>query len=326
MRLVQLHSSTGPCAALASGDHLVPLEPASSLYQLACEAIGRSEKLQSVVSRRKLGSPISYADAVSNRLILPPLTHPDPRRCLVSVTGLTHLGGMEARNQMHLAETGKGATDSVRMFRLGLEGGKPSPGRMGVQPEWCFKGDGELLVPPYGELASPSFALHMGEEPEIVALYVVGDSGVVFRVGFALGNEFTDHRMERINYLYLGHAKMRPCSIGPEILIADLPRSIEGHSRIVRDRTVVWEKPFLTGEDNMCHSLDNIEKHHFKYPWHQRPGDVHVHFLGTATISFADGFDVREGDVMEIAAAEFGHPLRNTAVRWRVKAPEIVAI
>jgi hypothetical protein len=41
------------------------------------------------------------------------------------------------------------------------------------------------------------------------------------------------------------------------------------------------------------------------------PGDVHVHFFGTATLSFSDGVTTREGDVFEIEAAPFALPLRN---------------
>ena len=52
----------------------------------------------------------------------------------------------------------------------------------------------------------------------------------------------------------------------------------------------------------MSHSLANLEHHHFKYALFRRPGDVHVHFFGTATLSFADGVETREGDVFEISA------------------------
>ena len=57
----------------------------------------------------------------------------------------------------------------------------------------------------------------------------------------------------------------------------------------MRDGKTLWEKPFLTGEANMSHTLANLEHHHFKYALFRRPGDVHVHFFGTATLSFADG-------------------------------------
>ena len=45
------------------------------------------------------------------------------------------------------AEDEDALTDSMRMFRLGLEGGRPAPGQMGVAPEWFYKGDGRWLVP-----------------------------------------------------------------------------------------------------------------------------------------------------------------------------------
>jgi hypothetical protein len=74
---------------------------------------------------------------------------------------------------------------------------------------------------------------------------------------------------------------------------------------------VRWEKPFLTGEENMCHSLANLEFHHFKYAAHRVPGDVHLHFFGTATLSFADGIRVEAGDIFEIDLPALGAPLVN---------------
>ena len=61
----------------------------------------------------------------------------------------------------------------------------------------------------------------------------------------------------------------------------------------------------------MSHHLTNLEHHHFKYPLFRRPGDLHVHFFGTATISFADGIVAEDGDVFEIEAQPFALPLRN---------------
>ncbi|EWG97973.1 hypothetical protein Q427_32795 [Halomonas sp. BC04] len=109
----------------------------------------------------------------------------------------------------------------------------------------------------------------------------------------------------------MAHSKLRACSVGPELLIGELPGHLEGTSRIVRGGKTLWEKPFLTGETNMAHSLANLEYHHFKYPGFRRPGDVHVHFFGTATLSFADAIQTQEGDRFEISLTEFGRPLRN---------------
>jgi hypothetical protein len=65
----------------------------------------------------------------------------------------------------------------------------------------------------------------------------------------------------------------------------------------------------------MSHTFANLEHHHFKYDLFRRPGDVHVHFFGTATLSFADGVTTEEGDVFEIAAAPFTLPVSNPLAR-----------
>jgi hypothetical protein len=116
---------------------------------------------------------------------------------------------------------------------------------------------------------------------------------------------------ERGNYLWLAHSKLRPASLGPELLTGELPQDVRGTSRIWRDGAKIWEKPFLTGEANMSHALRNLEHHHFKYGLFRQPGDVHVHFFGTATLSFADGIKTQNGDVFEIEAPPFRLPLRN---------------
>jgi hypothetical protein len=211
---------------------------------------------------------------------------------------------------MHAKVDAEDASDSMKMFRMGLEDGKPTE-LPGVQPEWFYKGNGFGVAAPGAPLVSPAFALDGGEEPEVAGLYVIGPDGSPARVGWALANEFSDHVTERINYLFLAHSKLRPASFGPEILVGDLPAHVEGTSRIVRAGTVVWEKPFLSGEANMSHLFANLEHHHFKYGLFRQPGDVHVHFFGTATLSFADGIRPEAGDVFEVEAAPFGLPLRN---------------
>ena len=74
---------------------------------------------------------------------------------------------------------------------------------------------------------------------------------------------------------------------------------------------MIWERAFLSGEQNMAHSIANLEAHHFKYRLFRRPGDVHVHFFGTATLSFSEGVRTQIGDVFEIQSEVFGMPLRN---------------
>src|SRR5262249_16717637 len=173
----------------------------------------------------------------------------------ITGTGLTHLGSADARDKMHEIAHGSDAemTDSMKIFRMGLKGGKPAEGEIGVQPEWFFKGLGTCVVPPGAALPMPSFALAGGEEAEIVGLYIVGPYGTPCRLGYALGNEFSDQVTEAINYLYLAHSKLRACSIGPELLLGDLPDDVRGTVRVRRAGARVWEGEFLSGESNMSH-------------------------------------------------------------------------
>jgi hypothetical protein len=166
-------------------------------------------------------------------------------------------------------------------------------------------------VRPGAPFPVPEFAEDAGEEPELTGLYVVGEDGNPYRLGFAVGNEFSDHVMEKKSYLYLAHSKLRFCSFGPELRTGPLPGHLVGRSRILRDGRVIWEQEFLTGEENMCHSLQNLEFHHFKYNQFLRPGDIHVHFFGATVLSFADAIRTQPGDTFEISIPEFGEPLVN---------------
>jgi hypothetical protein len=285
-----------------------------SVYELAQMAIAGMQTLAEAVTASGLGEVVDKAAIAAEGRLLSPIDHPDPAHLHVTGTGLTHLGSAATRDAMHKASGDKPATeltDSMKMFRMGLEGGKPPVGETGVQPEWFYKGNGHIVSRPGEPIPSPAFALDAGEEPEIAGIYVIDPNGLPRRLGFALANEFSDHVTERINYLYLAHSKLRACAFGPELRVGDLPRHIEGRSRILRGGEVLWEKPFLSGEDNMSHTIANLEYHHFKYDLFCQPGDVHVHCFGTATLSFADGIATRPDDVFEIEDAQFGLPLRN---------------
>jgi hypothetical protein len=316
MRLVQFIGSGGNRSVGLVGDDgrmLRVLRNVERTYELALMAHRLGQPLADLIDERAGDEEVDYEQIANDNRLLSPLDHPDPAHFIVSGTGLDHLGSAQARDAMHAKLQGseETLTDSMRMFRLGLEGGKPAPGEIGVQPEWFYKGDGDWIVAPGQPLPLPSYALDGGEEPELVGLYVIGDGGEVLRLGFALGNEFSDHVLERQNYLYLAHSKLRCSSFGPEVRIGEPPANIEGISRILRGGEELWSAPFLTGEENMTHTIANIEHHHFKYLAFRRPGDVHCHYFGTATLSFAAGIQVQDGDIFEISAPGFGRPLRN---------------
>lgn len=317
--LVQFADVAGRGVAALDGDGAARrLNAVASTLELAQRACAERRPL-AALAEAAAGGPVDLA-AVR---LLAPIDHADHAHTLVSGTGLTHLGSAEGRDKMHRAasQAPETLTDSMRMFLLGVEGGKPPAGEAGVQPEWFYKGDGQIIVGPDEPLAMPHFAEDGGEEPEVAGVYLIDADGAPVRLGFVLGNEFSDHVTERGNYLWLAHSKLRAAALGPELLLGELPTDLRGVSRIRRGGEVVWEKPFLSGETNMSHTIANLEHHHFKYAGFRRPGDVHVHFFGTATLSFADGFRTEEGDVFEIEAPPFRLPVRNPLARAPAAAP-----
>ena len=315
LRLLQrVAPSRAVIAATDDGAYLVP--GVASVRALALRAIEAGQSIADAIAAAGRGDAVDVAALFDAGAIGSPIDHDDPAHLVMTGTGLTHLGSAEGRDKMHRAAAdAEKQTDSMRMFLEGVEGGKPAEGARGQQPEWFYKGDGSGLVAPGAALTMPDFAQDGGEEPELAGIYLIGPDGTPFRLGLCLANEFSDHVTERHNYLWLAHSKLRQASLGPELLVGTPPEHIEGASRIHRDGALLWEKPFLSGEANMSHSIANLEAHHFKYDLFRRPGDIHVHFFGTATLSFADGVTTREGDVFEIEAAPFTLPLRNTLTR-----------
>jgi hypothetical protein len=263
---------------------------------------------------RRIGSKrVSYDDVYEGRSawrIGLPIDHPDPAHCLVSGTGLTHLGSAKNRQEMHEKHESE-LTDSMRMFRDGLGGGKPAAGAIGTPPEWFYKGTGGILRAHGEPLEVPWFGEDGGEEAEIAVVYLIDPDGQPRRLGMTNGNEFSDHVVERRNYLYLAASKLRTCSIGPELVLNPQFESVRGLARIERHGTERWARPIATGEAEMCHSLANIEHHHFKFDEHRHPGDLHVHFVGAHSLSTADGLRLEDGDEMVIRFDGFGRPLRN---------------
>lgn len=323
LRLVQLADADGRrslAADLGQGPQRV--DGIATVYELARRALDERSTLEGCVRRHLSPEPVDLERAAREGRLLAPIDHPDPAHLLLSGTGLTHLGSAETRDRMHRDAAGEQLTDSMRMFRMGVEGGKPADGAVGVQPEWFYKGDGSMVVGTGAPLVRPYFAEDASEEPELAGVYVIDDEGNARRLGFCLANEFSDHVTERHNYLWLAHSKLRTAALGPELLAA-VPDDIRGTSRILRGGEPLWEKPFWTGEANMSHSIANLEHHHFKYAQFRRPGDVHVHFFGTATLSFADGVRTEPGDVFEIEAPPFTLALRNPLVAEPAKPPVV---
>ncbi len=316
-RLLQHRAPSGERSViLARGDQAAFVPGVESVIALAQRAIAEGRSLLDTALACGQGESVDLAAELAAGHLIAPIDHADPAHCVMTGTGLTHLGSAEGRDKMHRdAAAAAHQTDSMRMFLEGVEGGKPGEGQVGQQPEWFYKGDGSQLVGPGDALEMPAFAQDGGEEPELAGIYLIGPDGTPHRLGLCLANEFSDHVTERHNYLWLAHSKLRPAALGAELLLGEVPEHIEGTSKVARDGQTIWEKPFLSGEANMSHSLANLEHHHFKYALFRRPGDVHVHFFGTATLSFSDGIRTEEGDVFEIAAAPLTLPLANPLKR-----------
>jgi hypothetical protein len=324
LRLMQHRTDGGRRSVIADdGSSARFVTGVSSTRELATAAIESGVGIAEMITRRGLGEEVNPIVELAAGRIIAPIDHPDPAHLMMSGTGLTHLGSADARDRMHRMAAAERQTDSMRIFLEGVEGGKPKEGVAGCQPEWFYKGDGSQLVGPGEPLVMPGFAADGGEEPELAGIYLIGPDGVPCRLGLCLANEFSDHVTERHNYLWLAHSKLRQAALGPELLIGVPPDEVAGTSRIRRHGEVVWEMPFLSGEANMSHSLANLEWHQFKYPQFRRPGDVHVHFFGTATLSFSDGFGTEEGDEFEIEASPFTLPLRNRLVRSGAQHPPV---
>ncbi len=305
--------------------HLRLLEGADTIYALAsiCMEQGTTpvKAIEQLLTTETLAYDPIY-QAQSEWKLKPAADTPfEPARTLVSGTGLTHKASAKNRDAMHAAA--QAVTDSTRMYQSGLEGGRPAAGSIGTSPEWFYKGSGAVLRAHNEPLAVPEHAEDGGEEPELAGVYVIDPEGNPRRIGFAVGNEFSDHVLERRNYLYLASSKLRSCSIGPELVMDGNFHHVPGEVMIERAGMPLWSRAIQTGEDVMCHSLANIEHHHFKFEAHRRPGDLHIHFYGADAFSFGEGVLLQDGDWMQVRFEGFGRPLRNPVQRVKVSTKPV---
>jgi hypothetical protein len=328
VRLVQLREPGGKRRiALVDGDRLLLLAGYDSIYELATAALHRGERLANAAIEAASDQVLDYDSIYSARSewsLLPAFDHPhEPARCIVSGTGLTHMASAENRAAMH-AKAAE-LTDSMKMYLSGVESGRPAPGSIGVAPEWFYKGTGTILRAHGEPLDVPAYACDGGEEPEIAGAYIIDGDGRPWRAGLMMGNEFSDHVFEKRSYLYLAPSKLRNCAIGPELVVDADFTSVPGQVTIKRNGAILWSQAITSGEAKMCHSLANIEHHHFKFEQHRRPGDAHVHFFGADAFSFGAGIALQNGDEMTIAFENFGRPLRNP-VRVAGEPDSLIAV
>jgi hypothetical protein len=119
-RFIQIKKGNIRRVALVEEPKIRLLDNCFSIYELAHIAIAAGMKLSEVARQRARADVIDY-DPVYNGSsewrLLPAIDHPDePSRCLISGTGLTHLGSARGRQSMHATAT-EDLTDSMKRHR-----------------------------------------------------------------------------------------------------------------------------------------------------------------------------------------------------------------
>ena len=129
-RIVQIQRGSTRRVARVEEPTLRLLDAVDSLLVLAERAIADGISLPALIDQRAMSETLDY-DAIysgsSEWRLLVPIDHPEPARCLVSGTGLTHYGSAAIRDAMHgeasETERGEGAPASDRVGGSG--GAKP---------------------------------------------------------------------------------------------------------------------------------------------------------------------------------------------------------
>ncbi len=119
------------------------IKNAVSVYALAMEAADGGKSLAAVIEAHGYGDGVDLEKAYAEGRFLPPITHPDAAHLHLTGTGLTHLGSAATRDSMHKKTTEAAEetlTDSMKMFKMGLENGKPKALRKGRAARMVLQG------------------------------------------------------------------------------------------------------------------------------------------------------------------------------------------
>ncbi len=314
-RLVQLKNTSGRCIALVKEPKLQIIGQFDSVYNLALAAIDSGKGIVQLIEENLTDKTLDYDEIYEGKSewkLLPAFDHPtNVLECMISGTGLTHKNSAANRQAMHESADQK-PTDSMIIYWWGVDGGIANGDKPGIQPEWFYKGNGSALKGHGGFLEVPEYGNDGGEEPEIAGAYIIDRKGNPYRIGFTTGNEFSDHVMEKKNYLYLAPSKLRQSAIGPELVITDDFSDLTGNVSVSRKGEILWEAQNIkTGEAAMAHNLANLEYHQFKYEGHRIPLQAHVHYFGTGQFSFGKGILLQQDDEMLVEWDGMGRALKN---------------
>ena len=256
-RLVQLQRGNGaPRGRRRRADASTARRDGDSVYSLAQSAIAgiavarrtdrgaddRRRRSTTTQSTRPIGVATSAADRSSVRA----------SRLLVSGTGLTHLGSAKDRQAMHgVAESE--LTDSMKMFRWGVDGGRPAPGQVGHRTRVVLQGERVRSCAPTASRSSClPYGEDGGEEAEIAGVYIIDARRTPVAHRHVqrqriLRPSVREAELSQSGQLEASHVFARPgAGRRPDF------ESVAGKVAIERDGAIVWSKDIITGEANMC--------------------------------------------------------------------------
>ena len=293
MRLVQLAGPDGRRVALVEEPRLRLLEGCRSVYDLASECLKEGVSLprghRTARGPTNSSTTTPFMRAQSDWRICPSADVPsEPARCLVSGTGLTHKASAKNRDAMHAAA--QAVTDSTRMYQSGVEGGKPAPGRSGSRARVVLQGMRHGAAG--AQRAADCSGIRGGRRRGAGSSGRVPDRCARARRGGSDSRWAMSFPITCWSARTICIWRPRNCAPAPSVRnswwMAISIWCPERYRSNAASR-ILWSREIRTGESAMCHSLANIEHHHFKFEFHRRPGDLHIHFFGADAFSFGDG-------------------------------------
>jgi len=293
---------------LVANHKIFPINTNKLFCALVIDSIELGIPFEKYLKQYDLFDPIDFSSFFKANRLLPLLNGFPLEKILISGTGLTHKNSAILRTSMYANDE---ATDAQKIYQSGLLVGKPTIPALGAIPEWFFKGFGSQLKTTEDHLGINAYNFFVGEEAELAVIYYIDGNCIPNSLGFCLGNELSDHGLEKKNHYYLAQSKLLECAIGPEIFIGELPEFICGNVSIVSPSEVKWQANLRTGQSRMNHSLANLEYHIFKHSVICQPKTMHVFYLGADVVSYVDNVKIDSGDEIIINMDLFNFELRN---------------
>ena len=260
---------------------------ATTTYDLAREAIAARTTLADAVRSRGLGAEVDLAAALAEGRVHAPINHPDPAHLHLTGTGLTHLGSAATRDAMH---AGHRAGKADRFDEDVPHG--PRGRQAGARARSACSRNGSTRATarsPWRPARRSLAGLRQGRRRGAGDRRHLRDRRRRHAVPRSASRSPTSSPTTSpsgVNYLFLAHSKLRERVVrAGDPGSAPLPDDVAAPRASCATARLLWEKPFLSGEANMSHTIANLEHHHFKYGLFRQPGDVHVHMFGTATLS-----------------------------------------